>query len=153
MKRFIKSLLLTGILILSGAIPALAHGGEEEAAFDAELNVKQSIVTIVQRQPNTGVIEMKLQEVIDNKEEAGAVDIAKVENAMELVKQEKFEEAKLLLFESIGEDPAGEDTLLGSPLVEYEKEFSPDQAAYLLLASAIFFVAIGGLILKQTVRG
>lgn len=152
MKRYVSSLLLAVILLLAGAIPALAHGGEE-AAFNAETSVKQAIVALVQPQPNVGVIEMKLMEVIEKKDAVEGVDIAKVEEAQQLVKAEKYEEAELLLFESIALDPAGEDALLGSPLVEYEKEFSPDQATYLLLASAIVFVAIGGLILKQTVRG
>lgn len=153
MKRSLNLLLLTVILLLGGAIPALAHGGEE-TTFNAKNNIKQAIVTIVQKQPNIGVVEMKLEEVIKNKEEAGQVDIAKVEEALKMVKDGKYENAEWLMFKSIGENPAGENTLLGSPFVEYVKDFSPDKAAYLLLASAIFFVGIGGLILKQQrVRG
>ncbi|MGG5254165.1 hypothetical protein ACQYAD_11780 [Neobacillus sp. SM06] len=148
MTRYFNSILMAVILLLGGAIPAMAHGGEE-TTFNAENNVKQAIVTIVQKQPNIGVIEMKLDEVIKNKGEAGKVDITKVEEALKLVKDGKYEKAKSLMFASIAENPDGKNPNLGSPFVEYEKEFSPDKAVYLLLASAIFFVGIGGLILKQ----
>lgn len=150
MKRFWSVLFLTSILFLFGALPVMAHGGDEEAAFDAVTNVKQAIVALDQPQPNMGVIDLKLSEVIDNKEEVSGVDMTKVEEAKILAMEENYDEATSVLFASIGEDPVGEDAVLGSPLQEYEKEFSPDKTAYLLLASAIIFIGIGGLILSQT---
>lgn len=153
MRRYIATFIVTLMLVVGMAMPVFAHGGEEEAAFDAETNVKQAIVTLQQRQPNVGVIEMKLTEILENEAESGSVIITKVEKALDLVQEGNYKTAEALLQESIREAPEQNSSPLGSPLAEYEKEFSPDNATYLLLASAIFFVGIGGLILKQSVRG
>lgn len=146
----IFSIFLFGFLMNIGTGSVLAHGGEEEATFNPITNVKQSIIALDQRQPNVGVIQAKLMEVIENESEVQTVDVEKVKQAEELVKAMEFEEASLLLFEAIGEDPNGQNPALGSVLLEYEKEFEGGTALYLLLTASILFVAIGGLLIKQS---
>lgn len=153
MKRITISLLLSGYFLMASAIPVFAHGGGEGEAFNGKMYVQQSIVALVQRQPNMGVIESKLDAVIENQKQADGVDIEKVKEAQSSVKQMKYEEAKALLFQSIGESPMGENPNLGSSLQEYKKDFTNQTSNYLLLVTSILSFSIGGLILKQTQRG
>ena len=152
MKRAFLSLLLTSILLSVGAVPVLADPGGDEEEFNAETYIKQAIVALDQRQPNTGVIDAKLKEVVEQQEEAEGVDIAKVEQAMSLVLEKKYGEASQALFQSIGEDPEGENPELGSPLQEYEKEYTANTRTSLLLVVSVLFAAIGVFILKKSDR-
>lgn len=151
MKRAVLSLLLTAVLLSAGAVPVLADPSEKEE-FNAETYIKQAIVALDQRQPNTGVIDNKLKEVVEKKEEAEGVDIAKVEQAMSLVMETQYREASQALFQSIGENPEGVDPELGSPLQEYEKEYTANTRTSLLLVVSVLFAALGVFILKKTDR-
>ncbi|MCF6094715.1 hypothetical protein L1765_12160 [Microaerobacter geothermalis] len=149
MKRKLFSLLVLTTVILAGAVPVFAHGGEE-GGFDAVLSIKQSIVALDQRQPNTGVIMQKLEEVLEKKDEVTGVDISKVEEAMALTNEMNFEEATKALFEAIGEDPVGTEESIGNPLQEYKKEYEGSTENYLLITASVLFILVGGLILTKS---
>ncbi|WP_028986771.1 hypothetical protein [Thermicanus aegyptius] len=154
-RKIIPILFFSFLFIFSfftaGTVTALAHGGEK-TEFNALNNIKQSIVALDQRQPNMGVIDQKLGEVIDNANEVRGVDLEKVKEARALVMGGKYEEAKALLFAAIGEDPNGNDPKLGSPYLGYKKEFEGSIPLYLLLLSGVIFVIIGGLLINQSKR-
>lgn len=153
MKRFFASISIVLLVMIFASTAAFANPPKEKP-YNAIQYVKETIIALDQKPKivNLKLVNKRLDKILEEVDKADGTDLEKVKEAKVLANERKFEEAIAVLFEAIGENPEGDnpEAKIGSPLLEYEREFEGTTSEYLLIASSVIFVIIGGVVLKKS---
>lgn len=132
------SVLFIFLVLVISTLPVFAHGGEDEAV-DAPTLVRQGIA-FIEGIEDTEMVMTKLGEAIEANGEQKLADTLKLQQAMVALESDRLEEAKVLMIEAIGGDPAD---------LELTPGFQLGVINVVLLVLAVIFIIAGILLLNK----
>lgn len=139
--RRVLVLFLMVMLILSFAVPVLAHGGEEEGTVDAAGYIKQAIVFLEGIQ-DIKTAAMEIQNAI-KAEGSEDLDQSKLNQALAALQKPDIEQAKIFLVEALNKDPQSALELSLRP------NYSASQANTALLVLAGVSAILGAFVVRK----